>query len=225
MNKSPRARLFLTVLSVGLLSIQAGLDRAFGRSLVLGMGADEPVTAAAVLTSVAGVESATVTPAAPAAVAAPAASTPTLGSVLKGAFSSLGDKTKLGADLAQTRADLATANTNLTAARAEATAANTALDTMAAFFGMKRTELAGKDATAIGALIATKISESAIEELATAGVPPAALPKPSAGTGNANSDKLEDVQAAMATTTDPKELGRLAAKANALRDAAWSGKN
>jgi hypothetical protein len=121
------------------------------------------------------------TPATPAAVVVTPA--PGLVASLKGALSGFGDKAKLGADFAQARADLATANTTITthvatiAARDGTIAAQAAqLATFAGFFGMPVADLAGKDATALAAVLAQKVSAHAVEALAGAGVPQSTLP-------------------------------------------------
>jgi hypothetical protein len=158
----------------------------------------------------------------------PAAAAPSLTATLKGALSVLGDKARLGTELAQARArvtelegQLAASTTQVTDLRAQLAARETQFAAIAGFFGLSAKELDGKEASAVHALIAQKISDSATEQLATAGVPAAELPKQTqAGTA---AETLDEIQAQMAKTTDAKQLGVLAKKANELRERQWAG--
>lgn len=112
-------------------------------------------------------------------------------------------------DLAKCQADLATTQAALKASEAVAT-------TLCDFFGLKAEDVAGKTQADIDAICTAKISAAATAQLAGLGIAPGKLPKPNGGTGTANT--IEELQAEMANTKDPEALGKLAAKANALRD-------
>lgn len=67
------------------------------------------------------------------------------------------------------------------------------------------------------------ISDRTVAQVKELGFNAGALPSPK---GSSTDESLEEVQAQLATATDPAERGRLAAKANKLRDAKWaSGSN
>lgn len=181
----------------------------------------------------------------PAAAAAPApaatatGTTPTASTfktALIGALSTLRDKAAIGTDLAtaraeltQARADLATRTTELTQARsdiataqAQVTSLSAQLGTFAAYFGLTVADLVGKDAATVTGLLATKISAEATEQIASLGVPVGQLPQQTAGNGGGAAETLEELQAQMKDEKDPKKLGQLAARANALREKLWA---
>ncbi len=97
-----------------------------------------------------------VAPAAPAPV--PAAAAPTL----RGFLANLRTGATTGAELV--------------AARAEASAQAAQLSTFSAFFGLQLADLAGKDSAALHTILAEKINAAAIDQVASMGVPTAALP-------------------------------------------------
>jgi hypothetical protein len=119
----------------------------------------------------------------------------TLASVLATAIASVRNRTTVAADLTAARAQLATVTTERDTARTErdearaerdtaVTAANAQRDTataqlnaIAAFFGVKSEELAGKDAKAATELFAKKVTDATIEKVAGLGFPLEQLPK------------------------------------------------
>ena len=118
-----------------------------------------------------------VAPAAPAPV--PAAAAPTL----RGFLANLRTGATTGAELVAARAQLAerdtqlaAANAQLFAAGAQFAAASAQLSTFSAFFGLQLADLAGKDSAALHTILAEKINAAAIDQVASMGVPTAALP-------------------------------------------------
>jgi hypothetical protein len=121
-------------------------------------------------------------PAAPIVEPAPAAAAaPTL----RGFLANLRTGATTGAELIAARAELAerdtqlaAANAQLFAAGAQFAAASAQLSTLSAFFGLPAAELVGKDTAALQALITEKINAAALDQVASMGVPAAALPPP-----------------------------------------------
>lgn len=118
-----------------------------------------------------------VAPAAPAPV--PAAAAPTL----RGFLANLRTGATTGAELVAARAELAARDTQLSAANAQLSTANSQLSALNAqlsvlssFFGLPATDLVGKDTAALQTLITEKINAAAIDQVASMGVPTAALP-------------------------------------------------
>jgi hypothetical protein len=115
----------------------------------------------------------------------------TLGSVLQTAIASVRNRTTVAADLTSARAQLATVTTERDTARTERDQAKEAaiaavascdaavaqLGAIAAFFGVKPEELAGKDAGAATQLFAAKLTDATIEKVAGLGFPVDQLPK------------------------------------------------
>ena len=122
----------------------------------------------------------------PAAAPAPAAAQPlTLAASLGVALSALRGKapaalTAAEARVTQLEASLATLTQERDSARAER---DTALTPVAAYFGIKPADLAGKDAAAVAALFDQRVSAAAVQQLAAAHIPLAELPKPVAADG------------------------------------------
>ncbi len=118
--------------------------------------------------------------AAESAPAAAAASPLTLAASLGVALSALRGKAPAALTEAQARvteleASLATATQERDSARAER---DQALAPVAAYFGIKPADLAGKDAAAVAALFDQRVSAAAVQQLAAAHIPLADLPKP-----------------------------------------------
>ena len=165
-------------------------------------------------------------------------SAPTFRSTLLGSLAAIRSKVAVGADLVTARAAIVTLTTERDQARAElataqaahaaalataqaATAAATAQrDAIAGYFGLAATDLAGLDAAAVGALLTKRVSADAAEKLAELGFPAAQIPAATTAAGSA-ADNLSDLHAQMREEKDPKKLGELAARANALRDKLW----
>lgn len=119
-----------------------------------------------------------------------AAAPNTLANVLSTAIASVRSRTTVAAELTAARAELATATTERDAARTELATANTQRDTataqlnaVAAFFGVKPEELAGKDAAAATEIFSKKVSDATIEKVAGLGFPVEQLPKQSNAEG------------------------------------------
>lgn len=107
----------------------------------------------------------------------------TITGVLATAFAAVRNRAAVGADLVAVRAELATRTTELSAARAETVTARAETETanallatataqigaIASFFGIKATELAGKDAAACSVLLTQKISDAALDQVAGLG--------------------------------------------------------
>lgn len=167
-------------------------------------------------------------PAAPAApvpaAAAPAAPAPTLRSMVSAAVAAVKGGQAPAAALATITAErdaavqrATTAEADLATARASLVSAQTAVTAFCRIFGLEAKDLVGKDAAAISALAQNGVNAAIGEQMATLGFPAKDLPTASAAAA-AGGDALADIQAQMTETTDPKKLGALAAKANALRD-------
>jgi hypothetical protein len=112
-----------------------------------------------------------------------------------------------------------TACTDAASARAEATATAATLATLCKFLGLDAAGFKGKDSKAVQKILEDHVSAAATEKLGEMGFPAAKLPP--ANSGDQALESLADIQALMAKTTDPVELGKLAARANKLRDAEW----
>jgi hypothetical protein len=150
----------------------------------------------------------------------------TLASVLQTAINSVKARTTVASELTAARNELATAKTERDTARTERDQARTERDTavaqlnaIAAFFGVKSEELAGKDAKAATDILAKKVSDASLELVAGLGLPADKLPKQNSADG---AESLEEIQSRLAEAKTPEERGILAAKANALRDKAWA---
>jgi hypothetical protein len=121
-------------------------------------------------------------PAAPIVEPAPAAgAAPTL----RGFLANLRTGATTGAELIAARAESAALRTDLAARDAQlasaaqlATAQAAQLATLSAFFGLPAADLVGKDTAALQALITEKINAAALDQVASMGVPAAALPPP-----------------------------------------------
>jgi hypothetical protein len=157
-----------------------------------------------------------------------------LAGILQTAFASVRSRVAVSADLTTARAHVATvtaerdtARTDLAAARSQLSALSSQLSAMAGFFGLKPEQLAGLDAAAATALVSRRIADTATEQVAALGFNVTAVPPTAPGNGGSAADTLEEVQSEMAGCKDPVALGKLAAKANALREKAWAnpGKN
>lgn len=168
-------------------------------------------------------------PAAAATPPAPAASAASAGSLraviqgaLAGAAAARGGS-NVAAQLTELRTQLATATTERDQARADLatsqaslTSATTQVSAFCGLLGITAADLAGKDQAACATFLGARIKSAVGEEIAALGFPAAELPAASAAAGGG--EELADIQSQMATTTDPVALGKLAAKANALRD-------
>lgn len=167
------------------------------------------------------------TPAAPVAAApvVPAPQKPGIAATLAGVLAAARDRVNAGTELAAARAQVATLASERDTARGEVkdrdaqlSTLNSQLSGIAAHFGLKPAELAGKAAAEITALIDARINAAALDQVASMGLPTAALP---AATTSTSAQTLDDVQAELAACTDPVRAGQLAAQANDLRDRAW----
>ena len=83
---------------------------------------------------------------------------------------------------------------------------------------MKPAELAGKSTADLAAILAQKISDSAIEQLASAGVPAAQLPKVTATEARTSAELLADYN----KITDPAARAAFYSK---NKQALFGGKN
>jgi hypothetical protein len=114
----------------------------------------------------------------------------TLASVLQTAINSVKARTTVAYELTAARNELATAKAERETARTERDQARTERDTavaqlnaIAAFFGVKPEELAGKDAKAATDILAKKVSDASLELVAGLGLPADKLPKQSSSEG------------------------------------------
>ncbi len=157
-----------------------------------------------------------------------------LAGILQTAFASVRSRVAVSADLTTARTHVATVTAECDTARTELAAARSQLATVSAqfgavatFFGLKPEQLAGLDAAAATALFSRKVADTATDQVAALGFNVTAVPPPAPGHGGSAADTLEEVQAEMAGCKDPVALGKLAVKANALREKAWAnpGKN
>jgi hypothetical protein len=121
--------------------------------------------------------------AAPVAPAAPAPSPAAAAPTLRGFLANLRTGATTGAELVAARAeatalrsDLSARDLQLAAAATLATAQAAQLSTFSAFFGLQLADLAGKDSAALHTILAEKINAAAIDQVASMGVPTAALP-------------------------------------------------
>lgn len=174
----------LRCLALGLLSVQAGIDRLVGRPLPLALGVDAPVSAAAAAVEAPAAAAAPAAPAAPATPAVEAAAPTGLAGVLATAFSSVRSRVTVSAELTAARAQIGTltterdqARTDLAAANAQVAAAAAQLSAVAAFFGLNPSDLAGKKAAECTALLTQKISAATTEQVASLGFNVGTLPK------------------------------------------------
>ncbi len=127
------------------------------------------------------------------AAGAPAAApSPTLGSILKGALATLGDKSKLGADLAQARTDLAARTSERDTACTQLAAASAQLTAFASFFGLTVADLAAKDGAAVTVLLQQKVSALTTEQVAQLGFAAAQLPTAPKGDGDEKNKTLAE---------------------------------
>ena len=121
--------------------------------------------------------------AAPVAPAAPAPVPATAAPTLRGFLANLRTGATTGAELVAARAELAArdgqlsaANAQLSSANSQLSALNAQLSVLSSFFGLPATDLVGKDTAALQTLITEKINAAAIDQVASMGVPAAALP-------------------------------------------------
>lgn len=127
--------------------------------------------------------------AASAASAAPGAAAPagaTVGTVIATAFQSLRNRGAVAQDLVTARQQISSltterdqARTDLAAAQQQVTTLTAQLAVVAAFFGMKATDLAGKSEDEVRGAFSAAISAAALEQVAGLGFPAANLPAPS----------------------------------------------
>lgn len=220
----------LSFLALGFLSVQAAIDRVMGRPLFLGLGVDAPVTAATIVANAdVPPAPAAAAPAAPAG-AAPAAAAPLgLSGALRTALSAVRGRTAVAADLTRAEQQLATVTTERDTARTELATARTERDTataqltaFAAYFGIKPTELSGLTPDAATSLLTARVSSAATEQVAALGFNVSDLPAQAAGNGGGAAETLEEIQTQLAEAKTAEARGKLAAKANALREKAWA---
>lgn len=204
----------LRCLAFAMLAVQSGIDRFFGFPLFLALGADAPVTAADVKPDAAApVATARATP----APASEKPATPGFKASILGALQSMRGAAAVGADLTAARGQVSTLTQERDDARSALGAEQGFSEAFIEFFGLTRAELKGKSKADLTALLKQKISDATIEQVASLGLKPAELPANKGG-GNSGGDALEDIQAQMVTCKDPAQLGKLAARANAIRD-------
>lgn len=94
------------------------------------------------------------------------------------------------------------------------------LGMIASMLGATEAELATMSVDDAPKFIAHRISDLAMSQICSVGVPANSLPKVTGEIGGG--DTLEEIRAEAAVEKDPAKLGALAAKAIAIRDRAWA---